>query len=214
MSVSLAIVLAQARTYLNDDNSIQFPDTVIIPKIQQAHQELTLQLRNIGSPTVRNLSSILTIPANASATTLTFTSSPALPADLLTPTQVFESANSAMAAAVPVTEVFYLPIPLVQAATIGRWVWQEENLILNPCSTSNEYIQIMYIRQIPIPVIATDLIGVLNGEFFLAARAAAMVAATIGGTADAVTALNATAQAKLQDLLNNNRGSQKPLMKP
>jgi hypothetical protein len=63
-------------------------------------------------------------------------------------------------------------------------------------------------------VLATDLIGVLNGEFFLAARSAAMVASTLDGQKDLVDSLNATAASKLKSLLTNNRGSQRPILKP
>lgn len=215
MSVQLSVVLTQARTYLNDDNSLQFQDPVIIPKIQQAHQELQLELQNIGSPLIRGLSSVLSVVSSTSPTVLTFASTPPMPADLLVPTSIFESTSANMAGAKPITEVLYLPLPYTQSGTgaITMWSWQEETLVLNPAS-AQAYIQIMYKRMITLPVLATDPIGVLNGEFFLAARAAAMVAGTLDGAKDMVDSLNTTAAAKLKSLLTNNRGSQRPIMKP
>lgn len=213
-AVTMATVLTQARTYLNDDNALQFPDPVIIPKIAQAHQELQLELQNIGSPLVRGLSSVLTIPLSSTPTTLTFISTPPLPADLLVPTSIVESTAATMANNTPVTEFQYMPIATSQlATTIGKWAWIEESLVLGPCAAA-VYIQIMYKRMITIPVLSTDTIGVLNGEFFLGARAAALVASTLDGQKDLVDGLNNTAQAKLKSILTNNRGSQKPLMKP
>ena len=214
MSVPMSTVLTQARTYLNDDNSLQFPDPVIIPKIAQAHQELQLALQNIGSPIVRGLSAVITIPNSTTPTTLSFTSTPPLPTDLIVPTSIFESTAANMSVSTPITEFMYLPIAVAQGTTtISRWAWTEEQLVLGPCAAS-VYIQILYKRMITIPVLNTDLIGVLNGEFFLSARAAAMVAATLDGQKDLVASLNSLAADKLKDLLTSNRGAQRPLSKP
>ena len=213
MAVTLATVLTQTRTYLNDDNAIQFTDPVIIPKVGQAFQELQLELQNIGSPLVRGLSPVLTIAISSTPTSLNLTSSPALPSDFLVPTSVFECTVNTMVGNTPVTEVLYIPLGLAATSTISRWAWQEENLVLAPC-TATTYLQVFYKRLLPTPTISTDPIGVLNGEFFLSARAAAMVAASLDGQKDLVDSLNATAAGKLKSLLANNRGSQRPLLKP
>ena len=58
-------VLTTARTYLNDDNITQFPDPVLIPKIQEAHRELQEELWVCGSPIMRGQQGPIAYVANA-----------------------------------------------------------------------------------------------------------------------------------------------------
>lgn len=205
MSVQLSQVLQSTRTYLNDDNATLWTDPVLIPKIQEAHRELQSHLWVIGSPTIRGLSDIIPIPINtapSAANGLT-----GYPTDILNPTAVWETAASP-ATWTPLTEQFYLDPNFVPGVHIGVYLWQEENLILAPCTTIRA-IQIWYRRSIPIPQVQTDLIGILFGESYLAPRAAAICAGAVGNKPiyDAMTQL---AQQNFERLLSTNRGAQNP----
>src|SRR6266404_2976067 len=98
MSVPMSQVLATARTLLNDDNATTFTDFVLIPKIQEAHRELQNELWVCGSPIVRS-DFLAALPIAA----ITF----APPADMLAPTEVFES-DSPATTWFPMTEQIYL----------------------------------------------------------------------------------------------------------
>lgn len=207
MSVAMSQVLTTARTYLNDDNATQFPDPVLIPKVQEAHRELQEELWVVGSPLVRGqvVASYLT-----PATSLT-----GIPADFLCPTILNENVAGATILTpgwTPMTEAFYVPLGYTLGPTLQWWSWQQEQIIVAG-ATQNRAVAIQYRRLIPIPAVATDLIGILFGESYLAARSAAMAAGTLGN--DVVyTAMTALAKENLGKVISANRGQQKPQLKP
>jgi hypothetical protein len=208
MPTPMSLVLTLARTYLNDDNATQFPDPVLIPKIQEAHRELQEELWQVGSPIVRAQSAVL-----AYATPATSLAAP--PADMLCPTQLFENAAGSLitsAGWLPMTEAFFIPLGTVQTTTLVWWVWQQEVITLAGASV-NRAVIIQYRRLIPIPVAAGDPIGVLFGESYLAARAAAIAAGTLGN-AEVYTAMTSLAKENLAKVISANRGQQKPNLKP
>lgn len=207
MSVPMSQVLTTARTYLNDDNATQFPDPVLIPKVQEAHRELQEELWIVGSPLVRGQA---LEGYNAGATALAAT-----PPDMLCPTALFENNQGSTAASpnwLPMTEAFYIPLGTAQGPNLNWWSWQQEQIVLGG-ATQNRAVILQYRRLITIPVMATDLIGILFGESYLAARAAAMAAGTLGNATvyEAVTAL---AKENLGKVISANRGQQKPSLKP
>ena len=207
MSVPLSQVLATARTYLNDDGATQFPDPVLIPKAQEAHRELQEELWSIGSPLVRGQVLVdYTTPGTAL---------PAMPADFLCPTALFENAAASTVTSAgwtPMTEAFYVPLGTAIAAVLNWWVWQQETITVAGAS-ANRKVAIQYRRLITVPILATDLIGILFGETYLAPRTAAIAAGTVGSK-DILEAMTAMAKENLGKVISANRGQQKPLIKP
>ena len=204
-------VLATARTYLNDDNAIQFPDPVLIPKIQEAHRELQEDLWVVGSPLVRGQTAVLTYTTPAT----NLTTAMAAVTDFLCPTALYENAAGStivQAGWAPMTEAFYIPLGTAMAATLGWWSWQQEVIIVAG-ATVNRSVIVQYRRQITIPVVATDPIGILFGESYLAARAAAIAAGTVGN-AEVYAAMTALAKENVGKVISANRGQQKSPMKP
>src|SRR6266702_3121618 len=209
MSVAMSQVLATARTLLNDDVGSTFTDPVLIPKIQEAHRELQEELWITGSPIVRALS------APIAYTSPNTNIDAGLPTDMLCPTALFENASGSLIGAAgwqPMTEAFYVPIGMAQSTVLSIWVWQGEKVLLVGAS-ANRAVLIQYRRLIPIPQVATDLIGLLFGESYLAARSAAIAAGTLA-SAEVYTAMTALAKENLAKVISANRGSQKPLLKP
>ena len=208
MSVPLSTALSVARAYLNDTNATQFPDPVLIPLMQEAHRELQEELWSAGSPVVRAQSSVLAYTSGS-------TTFPTLPTDLLCPTKIFENAVSSVltsAGWTPMTEVFYLPLGQAQQATLGYWCWQQEAIQIIGAS-ANRTAVVQYRCNITIPQLSTDLIGILYGESYMGARGAAMAAGTLGN-ADLYASLASMAKENLAKVISNNRGQQKPLLKP
>src|ERR1051326_1868831 len=73
MSVLTSVVLATARTLLNDDAASNWTDAALIPKLQQAHRELQIKLRRAAAPVMKaqytevvgaNVTAFATPPAN------------------------------------------------------------------------------------------------------------------------------------------------------
>jgi len=209
MATTLSDVLTLARTYLNDDNANQFSDPVLIPKSKIAHQEMQTKLWVNGSPIVRGQSAEITIPSSGSITDVTNLNPTGFPSDMLLPSGIYESAIGG-ASWVPVTEQIYFPIGYTAGARIGLWSFQQEHLLLAPCTASN-IIVIQYRKSIPIPNIATDPIGVLFGDLYLAARTASIAAASVGNEAVA-DKMQAMAKENFANLLVANRGQQKAMV--
>jgi hypothetical protein len=113
---------------------------------------------------------------------------------------------------VPMTEQFFLPLTAVPGPTLIWWSYREENLIMVG-STANRFINFQYRRQIPIPQLATDPIGMIFGELYLGARGGAIAAGSTGN--DAVEQkLDALAKQNFSKVVMANRGQQKPVTKP
>jgi len=85
-SAQLSVALQQARTFLNDTNATVWTDENLIPSMQQADQELQMQLWNIGSPVVRQITPPIPVPAGYGIDITAL-----LPSDFLIPTLGFES---------------------------------------------------------------------------------------------------------------------------
>jgi len=209
MSQPLSVALSIARTYLNDDNAIQFPDAVLIPKMQEAHRELQEALWVCGSPIVRTQSAVIAVGASATVSVIT------TPADFLCPMTIQENATGQTIYNTGwqlMTEAFYIPVGYQATGVLGYWQWQEETLTVAPC-TAARTIVMTYRRQITIPQVNTDLIGVLFGESYLGARGGAIAAGTLGNQ-PVLDALTQIAKANLANVIKANRGQQMPAMVP
>lgn len=174
MSVSAETVFVTARTLLNDDGNTLFTDTVLFPKLTQAPRELQAYLRARDSQVMRN-TFLGTVNTNA-------TSLLANPTDILEPIKIWEKVQGTgdntyqeMTEQDPID-----PLQLPGTTALSFWQWADEVLLFRPAASNNVTVKILYWRQITIPVLNTDLIGVLFGELYLAPRTAALQAASLG----------------------------------
>jgi hypothetical protein len=206
-------VLATARTYLNDDSAAFFPDPVLIPKVQEAHREMQAKLWIIGSPIVRGFWS-----GNSSASTVPVSIAQSGSGDFLFPFEVFEAPSPANTPLAPVTEIDFIPLDFVAQPNIIYFTFTGSlntgivPLVLSP-HTATRYVTYNYRKLITVPVVATDLIGVMAGEQYLAPRAAALAADALGNS-DLAGALTAQAEENFADVISVNRGQQKPTERP
>jgi hypothetical protein len=211
--LTLQTVLSQARTLLNDDAGSQFPDSILIPKIQLAHQELQTALWDAGSPSVRAVSSPIQITAGN--LTLTPTSSPALPSDYLTAFRLMESAAST-GPWTPMTEVMFITdlqlAGYIAGATL-KWWCNIQDQIAFLGSTNSPYIIMNYRRFIALPVAATDSLGVPFAEQYLSYRAGALAGGSLGDP-NSLKNLSDMATANLVKVVMANRGKQMSPIKP
>jgi len=196
MSVQASVVLATARTLLNDDAATNWTDASLIPKLQQAHKELQIKLRRAAAPLMKG-----TYVEAVASTTTTFATPPV---DLVAPIQLWEKAG-----ADPVTLYALMtesdPLPnVVQTATMIWWAWVAE-VVTFIGSSANRTIKMLYWRSLPLPAANTDSIGFINGELYLAPRTAAIAAGSVGQAAEMGT-LAAMADASLAEVILSNRG--------
>jgi hypothetical protein len=212
--LQLSVALGQARTLLNDDTAVQFPDPVLIPKAQIAHQELQTALWDCGSPIIRKISAGISIPAN----TVSMIAASLLPADLLVPFSMNEG-PTATGPWVPMTEVYYISQlqnqnpPVVPVATgLIWWSWIGDDIQFLGC-TAPRYIQITYRKALPIPAATGDTLGVPFAEQYLGPRIAALAGGSVGSAASLQLCTD-MANTNLGKVIQANRGSQMPAAKP
>lgn len=208
MSVQASVVLATARTFLNDDIAANWPDTALFPKLAQAHKELQIKLRRAAAPVMKK-----TYIENVTATTLVFATPPA---DLVAPITLWEKL-----AADPVTLYAQMtetdPLPnITQAATMIYWAWVNEAVAFIGSSAART-VKMLYWRSLAIPTVNTDLIGIIEGELYLAPRTAALAEGATG-QAEAFATLTEMANNSLAEVIMSNRGrapsSNTPSTKP
>lgn len=204
MSQPASVALATARTLLNDDGGQLWLDVSLIPKLQEAHRELQVQLRANACPVTRGTA---TSSVSAGSTTL---GTP--PNDILEPITLWEKAAADPDSAyVRMTE--YDPLPIVaQTSRLIWWKWTNE-FIEFLGSTSARSVKIYYKRTMPVPTAAGDSLGVIDGELYIAPRTAALAYGSTGNTAAAQWCTDMANQA-LGDILIANRGRQRTNPRP
>lgn len=196
MSVQLSVVLATARTLLNDDAATNWTDASLIPKAQQAHKELQIKLRRAAAPVMKN-QFVATVTAGATGFTTP-------PTDLVAPISLFETTvGGAANTYAPMTEADPLP-NVIAVTTLIYWQWFQETILFIG-ATANRQVLMNYWRALNIPQLNTDLIGFLNGELYMAPRTAALAAASVG-QADEMARYAAMADASLSEVILSNRG--------
>jgi hypothetical protein len=196
MSVQASVVLATARTLLNDDAATNWTDAALFPKLQQAHKELQIKLRRAAAPVMKKFYTEV-IAANVTAFVTP-------PSDLVAPIQLWETySGGPVNTYALMTE--YDPLPnVVPTTTMIYWSWIDETVTFIG-STAIRQILMQYWRALPLPAVNTDLIGFLNGELYLAPRTAAIAAGSVGQAAE-MGALAQLADASLTEVILSNRG--------
>ena len=196
MSVQTSVVLATARTFLNDDAATNWTDAALMPKLQQAHKELQIKLRRAAAPLMKNTYVETIIATNTGFATP--------PSDLVAPIQLWEKASGD-----PVNLYQLMtesdPLPnVIQGIILTWWAWIEEVVTFIGAS-ANRQVKMLYWRSLPLPAQNTDLIGFLNGELYLAPRTAAIAAGSVGQAAEMAT-LAQMADSSLTEVILSNRG--------
>jgi hypothetical protein len=202
--------------YLNDDGATVWSDPVLIPKAQEAHRELQTDLWIAGAPVVRGTSR-QTIGIGV------VNIAPGVPADMLCPTRLIETTTPGTGSSIwtPMTEIMNISdlnaspsgqILNVVGATLKYWAFTQEQIQFLGSSTSRD-VEIQYRRLITVPVVNTDVIGILFGELYMAPRVAALCNGALGNEAG-YTAMTALAKENFGKVVQANRGQQKPVSRP
>lgn len=196
MSVQASVVLATARTLLNDDAATNWTDAALIPKLQQAHKELQIKLRRAAAPVMKNqYTEVLAASATGFVTP---------PADLVAPIQLWEtSSGGAVNTYALMTEADPLP-NVVPTTTLIWWSWRDEFVTFIGSSAIRQVLM-LYWKSLALPAANTDLIGFINGELYLAPRTAALAAGSVGQAAE-MQALATLADGSLNEVILSNRG--------
>ncbi len=158
-----------ARSLLNDDTAISWPDAVLFPKLQIAHRELQAKLQLYSIPATKTVTSTaITVLAGSVDLGLN------QPTNLILPIWIKERAVGGSAEDLEnMVEVQSLP-SIAQDSTLRYWLWMSQKIQFIG-ATANREIVMQYIKIITVPTIQSSDLGFANSELYLGARIAYLV---------------------------------------
>lgn len=169
MTATVDQVMMSARTHLNDDSAINWPDPNLLPKLQEAYRDLILELELSGIQVLQELSVEMTVPTN----TLDLTTIGTYPTDLISPIALNEKL-------VGETDDFFIQmspkdfIPnVVQTTRLSYWSWRQNKIWLLGALNAT-IVQIQYRGNLTVPELNSSVIGINLGESYLSYRTAAI----------------------------------------
>jgi len=167
--------LMGARTHLNDDSAINWPDTRLLTKFTEAFKDLQMQLEGNGIQVLDEVSADLTVPQGV--TDLTTVSG--YPTDLISPIWLKEKqVGEDDSFLISMTPVDFIP-NVEQDITLNWWCWRMNKILLLG-ALNDVIVQIRYRRKLAVPTKNSDDIGVIQGENFLSYKTAAIAYNSIG----------------------------------
>jgi hypothetical protein len=180
LDVTAFEVLESARTHLNDEQGINWPDVRLLPKLKEAHRELRSELVLVGVPVIENTTTIMTVPAmRVDDQNVDLSSLVGYPADMISPEWMKErQIGQTRIDFVDMQPVDFLP-DTIKGPELVWWSWQQETITVLG-ALNNVEVKLRYKRNIPTPVTVNDTIGFIYGELFLSYRTAALANGSTG----------------------------------
>lgn len=162
------------RSTLSDEDSAVYTDSILLPFIKKAYRWAQTTLVNRGCSLLRDTATLS--PAVPIGTTLlNFVSSPALPADLIVPYQMWERPSGGLATEwIEMQKKLELPV-LAQTDILGYWVFESGAIDLLGATVARE-VKIEYERELPALTGNSSNILILGAEDAIANYAASRVA--------------------------------------
>lgn len=167
-------VLALARTHLNDDQAILWPDHRIIPKFKQAQYDLHSELTQAGLELFNEVSVVLTVPLNSTdGVKVDLSTVTNYPTNLIEPIFLEERrVGQTESSFVPMTEYTFSP-NVTKGPELLYWEWRNQTIFV-PGATEDTEVRLKYKRRITIVSNLTDTIEPLQSESFLAYKTAGL----------------------------------------
>jgi hypothetical protein len=192
MALLASEVMDRSRAVLNDVAKDLYTDTVLLPYLQIANDDLSDELVDNGATVPKEVSVDLILPVGSK--------SPVLPADFIVPIEVFEK-NSGE------TDDYYrfmrqrdfLPNGL-PGNELGVWSWREQT-INTQGSTQGKSLRVRYYRLIASMAGVNSNVELAHALNYLAYHTAALAAEHIGQNRTKAIDLESQAMIKLGKLL-------------
>src|SRR6267154_4050883 len=155
MIALLGTVLSQARTHLNDDEGSNWPDNKLIPKAQQAFNQMQAELLLAGIPIINSVSVVITVPVSSvDDTNQDLSKIVGYPTDMIMPIEMKErQLGQRNQDFVDMMEVDYIPQSDIQNQLL-YWSWISQTIMLRGALQSNQVL-LKYQRLLPIPTLNT-----------------------------------------------------------
>jgi hypothetical protein len=207
MAITVSTVLDLSASYLNDAGLSQFTYVAQLPFFNEAQDKLSQLMESNNVPVTNKRSTTLTVAAGVLV--IDFTTSPALPADLIEIQQISERQNGTTVDYIPMQRREFLPPFVNQIDSLIWWAWMDQGIQLIG-ATLPAQLMIDYIaNKLPAATSTTSLITLINAKSYLAAKTAALCAQFLGENKERADELNEDAEVAANIFLNiNTKGRQ------
>jgi hypothetical protein len=173
----------ECRILLNDVGIQYFSDTVLLPYIQKAYDELQSKLRLNGIETVNEVSGLFIVEA---------ATAPVLDTDdvtnIIQPIDIYERPSGSSDSFTLMDEQSWEP-ELDLTDRLRYWAWRE-NEIKFVGATIDIQVKIRYKKSLASLINGASTIAILGAKQFLSSRAAAIAAFSVGGSQIRASELN------------------------
>lgn len=192
-----AEIIALAAASMNDVNRETYTDIVVLPYYNMALKELEEIFEQNNIPVTNEESAVIVVPSGTSV--IGFTTTPALPANLIEIQELWES-ETGQDRFLPVDKrEFLIPTSNLERSFFGVWAWIDQEIHVYDLITDRD-IKIDYIKSLFATITSAELadnMTVINGHGFLYYRTAGIMADLIEENAARADKLNNFAVAAL-----------------
>jgi hypothetical protein len=209
-----ASVMDIAASALNDTAQETYNDDVLIPYYNMALRDLQMKLEEAGIPVTQKVSTDIAMVAGT--TVLSFTTTPALPSDLIELDQIWET-NDGGLSWTPLQRKDYIDPNLSQnqlLSVFGIYVWNENELIF-PQATADITLRLHYIRRIAEPITIDDIdddIVIINSDMYLGFKTAAYAALLVNQDTERGQICEMQAERSLETQMNISTKAQQAIV--
>lgn len=191
-------VMDAARAHLNDISGQVFNNTILLPYLVTAWETLQSEMQDNSLPTTMEVSSVLAITAGA--TTISGSSSPALPADFVEPISLHERPVGSTIWS-EMTKGSVHPPSSRLYPELFAWDWREDEIKLFGATTDRQVL-IRYIKNLPSISGANTDLPVRGCKLYLGYKTAAEAAEDIGQNRTRADRLESKAEMELRKFIN------------
>jgi hypothetical protein len=186
-------VLAQTAVLLNDASQAVWTNTVLLPCLTKASEELE-RLLEANQITILDQVESPVVSVEVGDTELD-----EYPTDLIQPITLYERRLSSSDDWVEVTQVKKIDKNLDNESSVIEWCWRNLKIYINPPTTDRE-VYLDYTRSLTAVSVAGSTIEIRQSKTWLAVRTAQIAAANLGNNPTKAESLNGDLE-EAKDLL-------------
>lgn len=203
-------VLDKVASLMNDNSKQLYTHTACLPYLNMAMDELQTHMELENVPYTNEVSTPLVITAGV--TTISSSTSPALPFDLVDIQSIAERANGSSDNYIPLVHLEFLSNNIQQTESLLYYQWANQKLNFLGATTDRQ-ILIRYVGSALANVVTdTDVINLINSKPYLTYKTAALCASYIGENESRAQSLEIRAQAALDQFLGINAKSRQNIV--
>jgi hypothetical protein len=197
---TVSTVLDLSANYLNDAGLSQYTYVAQLPFFNEAQRRLAQLMEANNVPATNKRSVAITVAPSVSV--ISFTTTPALPSDLIEIQQISERQNGTAVDYIPMTRREFLPPSVNQIDQLVWWAWMEQaiNFIgaLQTVQLMIDYIA----NKLPTATTTSSPITLINADSYLSLKTASLCAFFLGENKDRSDELDQQAGVQADIFLN------------